>query len=201
MKYYENFSLENIIYTRPDGIKDTELWKPITDFEFYAVSNLGRIKSLSRLIIKKCGRNFISKERIMRSNIDKDGYHLVSLRRNGESFKRKRHRLVAEAFIPNPENKPEVHHIKDENNVTDKGNNCYWMIAWNTGEENRDNAMLDGLVPKGEKHHSSRLTDKQVLEIRGNKDNLTHQKLSEIYGVSRPCITDIINRKSWTHLP
>lgn len=200
MKFYDNYSLEDIKYTRPDGVEGIERWKQIEDFEFYHVSSLGRIKSLSRVIIRSCG-NYISKETILRSNLDKNGYHLVTLRKNGESFKKKKHRLVAEAFIPNPENKPEVQHKKPENDVTDKGNNCYWMIEWNTGEENRNNAMADGLIQKGENHHSTKITEQDAINIKANVNKLTHQKLSEIYGISRPAITKIINGYRWKHLP
>lgn len=199
MKFYENYSLEDIKYVHPDGTERVELWEQIEDFEYYHASNLGRVKSLSRKIIRTRA-SCISKPKILKSNIDRDGYLLVTLRKDGKSFKRKKHRLVAICFIPNPENKPEVNHKKDENGVTDKGNNCYWMIEWNTGEENRNNAMADGLIPKGEKHHSTTLTEQQVLEIKENKDKLTHRELGEIYGVGRSAITKIINGYRWKHL-
>lgn len=89
-----------------------EIWKPVEGFEgLYEVSNLGRVKSLSN--------NKSRKERILKPAKTKNGYLYVGLCRNGKMKYFKVHRLVATAFIPNPEGLPEVNH-KDES----KSNNC-----------------------------------------------------------------------------
>lgn len=200
MKFYDNYSLENIKYIRPDGVEGIERWKQIEDFEFYHVSNLGRLKSLSRLIIRKCGKNFVSKEKILKPNVDKDGYHEVTLRKNNSSYRRKRHRLVAQHFLLNPNNLPEVNHLRDENEIIDKGNNCYWLMEWSTGLDNIRHAYANGLLPVGEKCVNAKLTEADVLAIRENKDNVTHRELGEIYGVNRGTITKILNGSRWKHL-
>ena len=82
-----------------------EIWKNIKDYEgCYQVSNLGRIKSLSRKVWN--GKtHFWTSERILKPGRDRDGYFLVNLSKNGKSKTEKVHRLVAKTFIPNPEKK------------------------------------------------------------------------------------------------
>ena len=109
-----------------------ELWKDIKDYEgFYQVSNLGRVKSLSRSIYDSRGYMIYRKGKIKKPSFDKNGYPQIGLCKNGTVITRKIHRLVAEAFIPNPENKPEINH-KDE----DKLNNCVDNLEWVTEKEN-----------------------------------------------------------------
>ena len=96
-----------------------EIWKDIEDYEgLYQVSNLGRVKSSDT-------------NRILKGNKDRGGYLLVNLYKNSVSSTKKIHRLVAQAFIPNPENKPQVNHI-DEN----KTNNMVSNLEWSTNKEN-----------------------------------------------------------------
>ena len=93
-----------------------EVWKDIKDYEgLYQVSNLGRIKSLSRFHYTGWGKNkgYIKKEKILKPRYDKKGYQMVVLYKNGIGKNFKVHRLVAEAFIPNPNNLPQINH-KDE---------------------------------------------------------------------------------------
>ena len=76
-----------------------EIWKPIKDFEnIYEISNLGKVKN-------------IKKNKIKETWIDNIGYLCVSLYKNNKKYNRKLARLLAETFIPNPENKPTVDHI------------------------------------------------------------------------------------------
>lgn len=89
----------------------------------YQVSNLGRVKSLSR---KRIDRNQILPEKILKPVFNaKRGYYQIYLRKNNISCTFKPHRLVAEAFIPNPLHLPEVNHI-DENKLNNNVNNLEW---------------------------------------------------------------------------
>lgn len=118
-----------------------EVWKDIQGYEgFYQVSNLGRIKSLSRPISNgKWIR--ISKEKIRKLQRHKQGYMMVGLEKNGKKKLCTVHRLVAEAFIPNPECLPEVNH-KDENQSNNHVGNLEWCtrkynVNYGTGTERR----------------------------------------------------------------
>lgn len=105
-----------------------EVWKDIEGYEgLYQVSSLGRVKSLDRITPK----NRYFKGKILVNKHDSQGYQLVCLCVDGKQSYAYIHRLVAKAFIPNPENKETVNH-KDEN----KANNCVENLEWMTMREN-----------------------------------------------------------------
>ena len=102
-----------------DNMQEEE-WRVIEDFPDYQVSNLGRVKSFNRR----------KKEKILLYRPCQD-YQRVALQKDGKQFSRFVHRLVAIAFIPNPENKPEVDHID-----RDRKNNLVTNLRWATHQEN-----------------------------------------------------------------
>lgn len=105
-----------------------EVWKDVKGFEeAYQVSNLGRIKRKRRID----SNNRTQKERIMQPSIYSNGYMNVDLRMNNKKRRVSVHRLVAETFIDNPLNLPQVNH-KDEN----KTNNCAANLEWCTAQYN-----------------------------------------------------------------
>ena len=95
-----------------------EIWKPIPNYENYEVSNLGRVRSLNY-------NNQTDKVRILKLTIRKDGYTQIMLNKEGKKKTYQVHRLVAEAFIPNPQSLPEVNHI-DENKQNNDVSNLEW---------------------------------------------------------------------------
>lgn len=101
---------------------ENEIWKDCKGYEgFYQVSNLGRVKSLERVRTNHTGGIWIQKESILYGKLDGCHYRVVHLRtKNGKDKIERVHRLVALAFIDNPERKPEVNHknsIRDDNRV------------------------------------------------------------------------------------
>lgn len=96
-----------------------EIWKPVAGYEeLYAVSDLGRVKSLK-----------YGKEKILKPNKNGGGYLFVWLYRNGKRKMFLVHRLVASAFLPNPMGLPEVNH-KDENKTNNIVSNIEWVSRW-----------------------------------------------------------------------
>lgn len=112
--------------------EEKEVWKDIPEYQdFYQISNFGRVRALQRTILHKPsvkfpnGRKVVYKERELIPSTDNNGYLFIQLYKNG-NFKSKRiHRLVAETFLPNPQNLEQVNHI-DEN----KTNNCVNNLQW-----------------------------------------------------------------------
>ena len=130
-----------------------EEWKDIKNFEgYYQVSNLGRIRSLDRYVIaNKHGGKKLLKSRIMKTTKvkgrdgDNSHYLCVNLRKEGKNKVCMVHRLVAEAFIPNPDNLPVPNHI-DGN----KSNNIVTNLEWTTYSENNQHALDTNLRnPRG----------------------------------------------------
>ena len=118
-----------------------EIWKDVEGFEgCYQVSSSGVIKSLFRLVNGKNGGMRPVSERILKQKITVYGYREVALCENRAYTYLKVHRLVAMAFIPNPENKPEVNH-KDGNKL----NNNFSNLEWCTSSENSIHSYANGL--------------------------------------------------------
>jgi hypothetical protein len=126
-----------------------EEWRDIEGYEgLYQVSNEGRVKSLDRVIDAynyNANKNisYVKKGRILKQGLDKDGYSLVNLCRNSEDHKTcKVHRLVAKAFIPNPNNYLEINH-KDECKTNNVVENLEWC------DHSYNNTYLDKNVRGG----------------------------------------------------
>lgn len=136
-----------------------EEWKDVVGFEgFYQISNFGRLKSLGGW----CG-TAKRKEGIRSISYTHDGYAKARLMHQGKDKTVRIHRLVAETFIPNPENKETVNH-KDG----DKTNNFANNLEWVNRTEQMHHAYDLGLKASriGSDNYNAKLTDEQVREIR-----------------------------------
>lgn len=113
--------------------ENIEIWKPVVGYEgLYEVSNLGRVRSLDKITAD--GRRI--KGKILKGKIDKGGYLLVILCKDKKQTTYKVHRLVAEHFIPNPQNKPCIDHIN-----TVRTDNRVENLRWATYKENGNNPL------------------------------------------------------------
>lgn len=124
--------------------EEYEVWKDIKGYEgLYQVSNLGRVHSLDRFVPRKTGTVQKVHGKILKLTEDKDGYHQVSLWKRNKVKKAKVHRLVGEAFIPNPNNLPEINHINEVKNDNRVGN-----LEWCTRKENINHGTRSEQVAK-----------------------------------------------------
>ena len=159
---------------------EEEIWKPIKDFEgYYEVSNIGRVRSLN---YKRTG-----KEKILKNIEDYKGYLEVGLTKNGKRKQFKIHRLVAEAFIPNPENKPCIDHIN-----TVKSDNRVENLRWVTYKENSNNEKTLEKF-KGENHHffgkhHTEETKKKISEAQKGENNHMYGKTGKKHPKSKSVV-------------
>lgn len=160
-----------------------EKWLSVKGYEgLYEVSNQGNIRRVGgKVLSPKPG---------------KLGYKVVSLTMNGYFKKYLIHRLVADAFIPNPQDKPYVNH-KDGN----KSNNCVENLEWVTPSENIKHSYDYGLrLPiRGENNSQCKLTEEDVKWIKNNvikgDKEFGCKALAKRFGVSEPHISYIVNGK------
>jgi len=179
---------------------ENEVWKNCGGS--YYISNMGRLATSNWK-----NKNIL---RIMKPALDA-GYMKTVIVLNGEKKNVKIHRLVAQEFLPNLNNLPQVNH-KDFNTK----NNCVENLEWCTAKYNTiysSNAgrlhrfesgvsLADEFIRRGELNGCSILTEKQVLEIRAKfkPRKYTREMLAKEYGVKACTIKDVILRRSWAHV-
>lgn len=145
-----------------------EVWKDVEDYEgLYKVSNLGKVKSLDRYVVKSNGVVQFKKGKILDGTFNQDGYRTIKLSRYGKSKTIAVHILVARAFVEKPKDydniKYEVNHID-----FDRTNNIYTNLEWKTHKENIN--------------HSSSNNRYKIRDFYGEKNpNYGNHKLSYIY--------------------
>lgn len=173
---------------------EKEIWKPIKRYEgLYEVSNYGRVRSLDAMLPVK-GKNgeYYRKRvgRILRQPNSSKGYKQVILCDETGNQIFRVHRLVAEAFIDNPENLPAVNH-KDE----DKTNNYVENLEWCTTKYNN---TYGNKIKRGELHPMSKLDSRQVKEIREKRNSgETIVQIADQFGISRSHVCGIVNNRFW----
>lgn len=136
----KKISLSKEDYYKAVAFTGKEVWKDIEGFEgLYQVSNLGRVKSLEKKVRPNRG-SYVHKERIMTSNCTTHRYRRIILKHNGKKTCRYIHRLVAQAFIPNPENKPQINHKNGDRYFNHVSN-----LEWCNQNENMIHSYAIGL--------------------------------------------------------
>lgn len=144
-----------------------ELWQPIEGSDGYEVSNLGRVRHV----------------RYLKTSFNSAGYKVVGL---GAGKQRYVHRLVAQAFIPNPDQLPEVNHI-DSN----RGNPEVENLEWCTSQRNKLHSIQQG-------NRKTKLSPAQVLDIRkrlSEGESLT--KVAEAFDLQDTQVLKIRNRTNY----
>lgn len=170
----------------PEGCLTNERWAVIKEWPNYAVSDHGRIMRLTS------GHGAVAGKILATFLVT--GYLSVNLLHSGKRKSVRVHRLVAEAFIDNRDNLPEVNHVD-----ADRANANYSNLEWVSRSGNRYHAYKTGnLSAVGSKNGYSKLTEDTVLDIRslGESDNA----LARRFGVSLATIKDVKSRRTWTHI-
>ena len=177
-----------------------EEWKDIEGQEgYYMISNLGRLKTIDRVITKSNGFEYKLKGRVIKTHIDKDnGYERTTLPVDGRRKTAFIHRIVAKAFIPNPENKATVNHknsIRSDNRVEN--------LEWCTYKENTLHAKNKGRLkqPKGVNHVRAKLKESNIQEVYDlYKKGLSKSEIGRRFGISAGAVYHIVHRKTWKHV-
>jgi transposase len=159
-----------------------------------------QLKNYSKYVIKSNGEIYSLYKNITMNQVlqERIGYYRIQLKADdGTKNTLLVHRLVALAFIPNPENKPEVNHI-DGNKL----NNDVSNLEWTTKHENMKHAHLLKLRDNnGTGNPRNLLTEKEVLDIYDKLlDGARVSDLATSYNVSRPTISDIKSKRNWQEL-
>lgn len=185
-KFRENLSIEDL---------PGEIWRWVKGYEnLYQVSNKARVKSFLK-----------GKVKILKQGFNMNGYPTVSLRKDDKNDKGNKskthlvHRLVAEAFIPNPENKPIVDHI-DGN----RSNACAENLRWLTQKENIQAAIQRGTHKIGTESPLAKLNEEDVKYIRENYKAYDRvygiRALARKFNVAISTVADIIHYRNYKNV-
>lgn len=176
-----------------------EEWKEVAEFAGqYEVSSLGNVRSIARTCRSRWGTKKPVAGRAMKASLQPTGYPALTLRKGGKGYRRAVHRLVALAFIPNPDGKPQVNHKNG-----DKTDNRAENLEWVTGSENCRHALAEELyqMARGEQRASAKLTEDNVREIRAlARSGMFHRDIAAQFGVGRKAITKVVNFQRWKHV-
>lgn len=177
-----------------------EIWKDVLGYEgLYSVSNLGRIKAYYRRVDSgKCHREW--KEHILYCAKDGCGYYRTNLAKNGHNHTVKVHRIVAQAFLPNPDNLPEVNH-KNGDKTDNRVENLEWCTRSYNIKHSIDLGLKTKLFKNGSKNVSAKLSDEDVDWIRNHYKHRDKEfgisKIAKKFNVNRATIGRIVNNHTW----
>lgn len=197
MQHWKNKTVDNLSEV-VNGILIIEEWRPVNGYEtHYEVSSFGRVRLSKNHFSDKyaCQIKFQRIKIRTEKGRNRGGYLCVKLAKNDIKKEVTVHRMVAVAFIPNPENKPEVNHKRGI-----KTDNRAWELEWVTYKENNKHAHETGLMnpTRGEKHHCCKITKEIVLKIFNDPD--THVKIAKKYGIHPANVGSIKIGDTWSHV-
>lgn len=183
---------------------ESEIWLPIKDFEdYYEVSNLGRFRNKDRLLTRNNGVKQFTKGKILKNNYYSNGYVQLILYVNKVRFNFIGHRVIAEHFIPNPNNFSVVNHL---NSI--RWDNRVINMEWCTTVDNMQHMIKSGRRVmgkryKGGEHCNTNLTDEDAVYIKRNyKKGKNNDKLYELFSdkIGRSAFDKICYSLSWKHI-
>jgi hypothetical protein len=170
----------------------TETWRPIAGYEYYEVSDAGRVRS-----IKRTTRMGARGGSILKPLRDHYGYVTVILYQNGTRRRFKIHTLVLEAFVGPRPHRMDACHYPDPN----KKNCALSNLRWDTRINNLRDKICHGTQTRGAHHPVARLNESQVRSIfLMRQDGVSARDIANRLSVSSSLIYLILNRKLWAHL-
>lgn len=171
-----------------------ELWMPIEGYPRYDVSNFGRVRGC-RIKHNRKGEVIHTTPFIMRPQISVK-HAGVTLSRDGRGRRVYVHRLVAKAFLPNPENLPEVNHI-----TAYPADNRVDGLEWASHLGNHQHAKNNGLHAQGGRNGMATLTEAQVLDIRRRcARGERRDEIAKEFRLSVSYVSQINTRHAWSHI-
>ncbi len=180
-------------------MQEEEIWVDIKGYEgFYQISNWGKVRSLDRLVVQKARKPRFWKGRLCAFNKINHKYHGLILYKNQIYKHVTVHRLVAQHFIPNPDNLPVVNHL-DNNGF----NNHVSNLEWTTVMGNTQHAMdIGALKLKGEDNPMAKYDKALVLKIREMYDveKIRICNIARQLDLPTKYIDLIVHRKRWKHV-
>ena len=166
-----------------------EIWKDIPGYEnFYQISTMGRVKSMERKVKGKKGSIYTVREKILKSCKNTGGYLYVILKKEGKLQNARIHRLVADAFLPNPNNFPEINHINEikEDNRLENLEWCSHIYNMNFGSRNERSRKSNINNPK---------RSKKIICIETGKIYPSANEVQRQLGFAQSHISDCCNGK------
>lgn len=180
-----------------DELKN-EVWKDIPGYEnLYQISDLGRVKSLYRIVSHSTSGYLRLKERILSVGKDDINRLSVNLCKNGQAKVFRVHCLVMMVFVGQRPKNYDVCH-----NDGDPTNNRLSNLRYDTRKNNEKDKIKHGTLCNGEKHPNSKLKKDDVLEIRRlySRGVLSQYEIAKIYGLHQVTVSQIILYKRWKHI-
>jgi len=172
-------------------------WRDVKGFEgIYKVSETGIVRSMERMIDHPLVQ--IRHGKTLKQIPNHKGYMRVPLSYKGKTRQEFVHKLVAQAFVDNHLNKPQINHI-DGNKL----NNHYSNLEWVTNQENCKHAAKLGLRKpiKGSLHHNTVLNEDQVIELKQKREQgLTYSKLMDYFNITKSNVSSICSGRTWNHI-
>lgn len=171
-----------------------EKWKPVVEWEgMYEVSSEGRVRRVA-------GGQGATPGRVLHPGATTKGYLFVGLYRNDKPRLRFVHRLVAEAFVANPQGKRTVNHLNG-----DRADNRAINLEWATYSENHRHAYRElgrkSSVPMGERQWQAKLTEDKVRKVRQMRaGGMTCKAIAEHFGVGSSTVWNVVKGNTWKHV-
>lgn len=149
---------------------ESEIWKDVAGFEgLYQVSNFGNVISVTRTITRSDGKTYLKKGKQLKSFVTNRGYEYVMLNDcNSKQHLKTVHRLVAQAFVNNPNNLPIVNH-KDENKLNNAASNLEWCTHSYNNVYNGVNRRISSKLKGRQAHNAVRVIDESTGVVYTSK--------------------------------